>query len=115
VASGTKAVESPRILSNIVAQDIVVSVLGAHPEVGRIPRVPLAVQILDFVFEPAKNESQWPLISAVAGIALDMHLDYRSFHVPPGSRCGRSVALSRSYPRRSSSARSLSANHAGRP
>ena len=66
VPSGAEAVEGPRILSDVVAQDIVVPILGAHPEVGGIRRVPLAVQILDFVFVTVENESKRPLVGAIA-------------------------------------------------
>jgi len=92
-ASGPEAVESPRILHDIMSQDVVVAVLRSHSKIGRIRRVPLTVQILDFVFVPAKNESQWPFVSAVAGIAPDTHFDHRSSHVRPRVlRVERSVA-----------------------
>lgn len=77
VPGGAKAVKRPRILSDIVAKDIVVSVLSAHSEIGSIRRVPLAVQILDFVFVPVENESQGPLVGAIARIALDSHFIHR--------------------------------------
>ncbi len=77
VPSGAKAVERPRVLSNIVAQDIEVPVLGAHSEIGRIRGVPLAVQILDFVFVAVENKSKRPLVRAMARITLDSHFSHR--------------------------------------
>lgn len=74
--SGAESVERPRILSDIMAKDVEVSILGAHSEIGRIRRAPLAVQILDFVFVPVKNESKGPLVGAMARIALDSHFSH---------------------------------------
>lgn len=75
--SGAKAVERPRILSNIVAEDIEVPILGAHSEIGRVRRVPLAIQNFDFVFVTMKNESKRALVGAIARIALDSHFSHR--------------------------------------
>lgn len=63
--SSAEAVERPRILSNVVAQDIVVSILGADSKIGGIRRVPLAVQILDFVFVPVEDESKGALVGTI--------------------------------------------------
>ncbi len=75
--SGAKAVERPRILSNIVAQDVVVPISGAHSEIGRVRRVPLPIQIFDFVFVAVENKSKRPLIGAMARIALDSHFSHQ--------------------------------------
>ncbi len=76
MSNGTKTVERPRILPDIVAENIVVPILGAHSEIGRIRRVPLAVQILDFVFVPVGDESKRPLVGAITRIALDSHFSH---------------------------------------
>jgi hypothetical protein len=60
------AVERPRILGFIMAQHVVVSVVVAHSEIGRVGRVPLVVEFVDEVFSIAENKVRGTLVGAIA-------------------------------------------------
>ena len=63
------AVERPGILPLIVAQHVIVSIVGAHSEISRVGRVPLVVEFLDEVFSIAVDKARGTLVSAIALVA----------------------------------------------
>ena len=54
------------MLGFIMAQHVVVSVVGAHSEISRVGRVPLVVEFLDEVFSIAENKLRGTLVGAIA-------------------------------------------------
>jgi hypothetical protein len=77
LASRTKGVQAPNILRFVVAQDKVVSVLGADAKIDRTGRIPLIINFRDLEGAPAQDKSYGALVGSVPGVALDAHFAHR--------------------------------------
>ena len=70
-----EGIEGPHILTFVMTQDVQMAVVGAHPEAAVSDPVPLVKDFLDFVGDGGlrqRGEAQWPLVSFVAGVTLDL-------------------------------------------
>jgi hypothetical protein len=85
LASRSKTVESPNVLSFVVAEDVEVAVVGTHAKVSGLRGIPLAVEFLHLETPSAQDEPQRPFIGPVPRITFDAHLAHRRLRGVEGS------------------------------
>jgi len=77
-ASGAKAVERPQILGLVMAQDVVVAIVGLYAEVTCLGGIPLAIQLPHFEFTSPDNEAERPFVGTPPGITFDANFGHRA-------------------------------------
>jgi len=74
LARRAKTVERPEVLRLVVAQNVVIAVVGKDPEITRVRGVPAVVELLDLELAAAKDETERPLVRSVARITFNVNL-----------------------------------------
>jgi len=77
-SGGTEAIERPDILTFIVAENVIISVVCANPKIAGIGRVPAAIELVDLKFAASENEAKGSFIGAIPGITLNAHLAHNA-------------------------------------
>jgi hypothetical protein len=75
---GAKTVERPGILGFVVAEHVIITVIGSDAKIAGSGGVPTPVELADLKLASPKDEPKRPLVGAVPRITLDANFVHRA-------------------------------------